>query len=108
MAQVPISPRQSAPAADTDTEIYDCPDAMQFVGWLTVANRSSTPSRFRAWIEIDNAATADAQYVAYDVPIEANETIPVAVKVTMTADDRFNVRADDATLTFSLFGVEIS
>jgi hypothetical protein len=106
MAQTPISPRQSNPSADTDTEIYDCPDGATFVGWLTVANRSSTATSFRAWIEIDNAATGDSQYLAYGVPIEGNETLSECLKVTMSADDRFMVRAEDATLSFSLFGVE--
>lgn len=108
MAQTPISPVQDNPAADTDVELYDVPDSSSLIGWVSIANRSATATRFRLWIEVDNAATADDQYIAYDVPIAGNESLPQAYRVTMTADDRLMIRADDATLSFSLFGVSIT
>jgi len=100
---------QSNPAADTDTEIYDVPDATEVViSSLIVANRSATPTKFRAWIRIDNAALDDKQYFAYDVPIEGNESLAIGHGITASHDDRFYVRADDATLSFTLYGQEIS
>jgi len=105
MAQTLISPKQSNPSAATLTEIYDCPDATSFVGRLNICNRSATATSFRVSIEIDNAATDNAQYLAYDVPIAGNEVISID-GITMTADDRLMVYATLATLSFSLMGVE--
>ena len=105
MAQTPISPKQSNPSAASLTEIYDCPDSTTFVGRLNVCNRSSVPTAFRVSIEIDNAATSNEQYLAYDCPIEGNEVVSID-GITMTADDRLNVYATLATLSFNLMGVQ--
>lgn len=105
MAQTPITPKQSNPSATTLTEIYDCPDATTFVGRLNICNRSSTGTSFRVSIEIDNAATSNEQYLAYDVPIAGNEVISLD-GITMGADDRLNVYATLATLSFNLMGIE--
>jgi hypothetical protein len=105
MAETPIAPKQSAPSAASDTELYDCPDSTTFVGNLYAANRSSTPTAIRVWIEIDNAATDDKQYLAYDAPIGPNEVIRFK-GITLSADDRVNVRNTLATVSFNLMGIE--
>lgn len=105
MAQTPITPVQSNPSAATLTEIYDCPDATTFVGRLNICNRSATPTSFRVAIQIDNAADSNEQYLAYDTPIEGNEVVSID-GITMGADDRLNVYATLATLSFSLMGIQ--
>lgn len=105
MAQTLISPKQGNPSAATLTELYDCPDATTFIGRLNIANRSGTATSFRVSIEIDNAATDDSQYLAYDTPIEGNQVVSID-GITMTHDDRLMIYATLATLSFSLMGVE--
>jgi hypothetical protein len=105
MAQTAISPKQSNPGAASLTEIYDCPDATTFVGRVNICNRSAVATSFRLSIEIDNAATDNAQYLAYDAPIGGNEVVSVD-GITLTHDDRFMVYATLATLSFSLMGIE--
>jgi len=106
MAQTPISPKQSNPGAATLTEIYDCPDATSFIGWIYATNRSTATS-IRISVEIDNAGTSVEQFIAYDLPIGAYEVLG-PWKITLTADDRVNVYATLATVSFSLSGVEIT
>jgi hypothetical protein len=105
MAQTPISPKQSNPSAASLTEIYDCPDSTTFVGHLIIANRSQIGTQFRVSIEIDDAGTSNEQFLAYDVAIAGNEVIDLT-GITMSADDRLNVYATLATLSFNLMGVE--
>ena len=107
MAQTLISPKQSNPSAATLTELYDCPDATSFIGWLYVANRSAVGTSIRVSIEIDNAGTSVEQFIAYDLPIGGSEVLG-PWKITLTADDRVNVYATLATVSFNLFGVEIT
>lgn len=107
MAETIISPKQSNPSATTLTELYDCPDATSFVGKLNICNRSNVATSFRVSIEIDNAATSNEQFLAYDTPIAGNEVITID-GLTLTGDDRVNVYATLATLSFSLLGVEIT
>lgn len=105
MAETPISPRQSNPSAATPTEIYDVPDATTFVGVMYATNRSATATVIRLSVRIDNAVANDAQFFAYDLGIQGNETIRFS-GLTANADDRFYVYALLATVSFSLFGIE--
>jgi len=104
MTQTIISPQQLNPSAATLTEIYDVPDGASFVGRLNICNRSATATSFRVSIEVNNEATGDKQYLAYDTPIEGGQVISIDA-ITMTDDDRLMVYATLATLSFSLMGV---
>lgn len=107
MAQTPISPKQSNPSAATLTEIHDCPDGESFIGWIYATNRSNVQTSIRISVEIDNAGTSVEQFIAYDLPIGSFEVLG-PWKITLTADDRVNVYATLATVSFGLFGVAIS
>lgn len=104
MADTVISPVQSNPSAAALTEIYDCPDLTTFMGWINVCNRSAVPTSYRISIQINNAADDDSQYIAYDIPIGSNQVL--THRLAMNADDRVNVYATLATLSFSLMGIE--
>jgi len=54
------------------------------------------------------AVLADAQYVAYDVPVAANDTTTVTSGLTLGATDVITVYAGNADLSFNLSGAEIS
>lgn len=104
MADTVITPTQSNPSAATLTEIYDCPDSTTFMGWINIANRSAVPTSYRVSIQKDNAADDNAQYLAYDTPIGGNAVH--TLRLGMDADDRVNVYATLATLTFTLMGIQ--
>jgi hypothetical protein len=98
---------QSNPAAATLTDAYTVPGATSvIVSTITVANRSATPTSFRISVAIAGAADANQQYIAYDVPIGANEAIALTLGITLAATDKVRVYATLATLSFNIFGVE--
>lgn len=98
---------QSNPAATTLTDIYTVPAATSvIVSTITVANRSAVATSFRISVAIAGAADANQQYIAYDVPINGNETISLTIGVTLAATDKVRVYATLATLSFNIFGVE--
>ncbi len=100
---------QSNPAATTLTDMYTVPGATQVVAsTLMVANRSSVPTSFRVSVAVAGAADANQQYIAYDVPIAGNEAIPLTIGLTLGAADVVRVYATLATLSFNLFGVELT
>ena|SRR3990167_1925818 len=100
---------QSNPSAATLTEAYAVPAATStIVSTITVANRSTVSTSFRIAIEPDGAAN-DNTYIAYDTPIGPNQTIVFdKLGVTIDASDTVNVYATLATLSFNIFGVEIT
>ena len=96
---------QSDPSATTLTDAYTVPAAREFVGHVIVANRSATPTAFRISLAPNGAADANSQYIAYDVPIGAND-VYTSPKFGIDATDKVRVYATLATLSFTVTGVE--
>lgn len=100
---------QSNPSATTSTTVYTCPSATQtVVSSIVVCNRSATATSFRVSIDVNGAGDSNEDYIAYDVAIGGNEVIALGHGVTLDASDLIRVYATLATLTFSVFGQEIS
>lgn len=106
MAVTPKILAQAAPSATSLADLYTCPRETGVVAHLFIANRSATPTAFRVSVAKDGAADATSQYIAYDKAILGNE--PVRLEgLALSPDDVVRVYATLATLTFTLFGLEI-
>ena len=100
---------QSNPSVTTLTTLYTVPSATQTVaGAIVVCNRSGTATSFRISVAPGGAADALTQYVAYDTPINGNDVVELALPLTLQATDVVRCYATLATLTFSLFGEELT
>lgn len=101
---------QSAPAANTDTNLYTVADAKQFVqSTLTVCNRNiaGAAATFRLAVVPAGQSLGNQHYLAYDQAIPARCTKPLTLGFTLNAGDKVIIRASSADLSFSLFGCEI-
>lgn len=100
---------QSAPSAATLTDLYTVPAATSVVSsTLNVCNRSATPTVIRVSVAPGGAANANAQYLAFDVPIGGNAVLTFTIGITLAATDVVRVYNTLATCSFSLFGTEIT
>ena len=100
---------QSAPSATTETDLYTVPAATQtIISTIVVANRSSSDATFRISIAPDGAATANSQFIAYDLSCGGNGINAFTFGLTLDATDKIRVYASSANLTFSAFGSEIA
>ncbi len=100
---------QSNPAAATLTDAYTVPAATSVVmSSITVANRSATATAFRISVAVAGAVNSNEQYIAYDVSILGNETKTFTLGITLAATDKVRVYATLATLSFNVFGAEIT
>jgi hypothetical protein len=100
---------QSAPAATTATALYTVPAATEAViSTIVIANRAATPGSFRLSVRPNGAAQADQHYLAYDVPIAANDSTTLTLGITVDATDVITVYASSADMSFNVFGSEIS
>lgn len=100
---------QSNPSAATLTDIYTVPAQTQaVVSSITVANRSGTSTTLRISVAVGGAADNDKQYIAYDLRILGNDVQAFTLGITLAATDVIRVYATLATLSFSVFGVELS
>jgi hypothetical protein len=73
-----------------------------------VCNRSSVLATFRISIAVGGGATANKDYIYYDLPIGANDTFIATIGVTLATTDKVRVYASNTNLSFSLYGSEIS
>ncbi len=100
---------QTAPSAATLTDGYTVPASTSVViSTIMVANRSATPTSFRVSVAIGGAGDSVEQYIYYDVVIKKNDTFAATLGITLAATDVVRVYATLATLSFSLFGSEIT
>lgn len=100
---------QSNPASTTDTTLYTVPASTSAVcSTLSVANISTSATNYRIAIRPAGASIANQHYIAYDVPIPANDAVMLTLGISLAATDVVTVRAGNANLAFSLFGSEIT
>ena len=100
---------QVAPSATTETDLYTVAASTEvIVSTITVANRNSTDATFRISISADGAATANKDYIAYDISCPGNGVNYFTLGLTLNAADKIRVYASTANLSFGVFGTEIA
>lgn len=100
---------QSAPSAATLTTLYTVPASTEAVGSsLVVCNRSATATEFRVAVRPAGASIADQHYLYYDLTIPGNETFIATIGMTLATTDVVSVYATLATVSFTLFGQEVT
>ena len=100
---------QQNPSATTNTTLYTVPSATStVVSSLLVCNRSATATSFRVAIRPSGAVISNEHYIYYDVTIACNDTFAATLGLTLATTDVVTVYATLATLSFNLFGQEIS
>lgn len=100
---------QSNPSANTNTDLYTVPSATSTVcSTLVVCNQAATGATFRIAVRPSGAAIATQHYLSYDVSLNANDSVTLTIGITLAATDVVTVRANSATVSFSLFGSELT
>jgi hypothetical protein len=100
---------QSSPLAVTLTTLYTAPALTScVVSTLVVANRSTTPTKFRIAIRPGGESISDEHYLYYDIDIDGNDTFTATLGITLATTDVISVYATLATLSFNAFGQESS
>ena len=100
---------QSDPVAATLTTVYTVPGATSaIVSTVMICNRSAVATTFRLAVRLAGAAIANQHYIAYDQEILGNEGFAYTIGATLATTDIFSVYATLATLSFNVFGEEIT
>ena len=99
---------QSAPAATTLTTAYTVPAANSaVVSTLNICNLATSNGTFRIAVRPGGATLANSQYLAYDTPIAASDSIAMTMGITLGNTDVVTVYTYSGNMSFSLFGSEI-
>lgn len=99
---------QSNPAATTLTTLYTVPSATSAVAsTLAICNQGAS-TNFRVAVRPAGAAIDPKHYIVYDNYINGNDSIFLTLGVSLATTDVVSVYAGTSTVSFSLFGTEIS
>ncbi len=93
------------PPAMVETVLFQVPvSSRAFVEGITVCNRSSNAQSLRISISAQGLPTALKDFVYFDLPIRANDTLLVELDFTMNASDVIRIFASSVDLSFILYG----
>jgi hypothetical protein len=100
---------QNSPLATTETDLYTVPALTSAVcSSLSVCNRGGTQTTFRISISQAGASTSNKDYLYYDVTLAGNDTFIATIGVTLATTDKIRVYSGNASLSFQVWGTEIS
>jgi hypothetical protein len=92
------------------TTLYTCPSSTEtVVSTVIIANRTASADSFRLAIRTDGDAISNKHYIAYDVPVAANDSTTLTLGITVKATDVISVQATTADrLSINAFGAEVT
>lgn len=100
---------QSAPSATTETTLYTVPALTSAViSSVIICNRGGAAGTFRISLSQGGGATANKDYLYYDLTLAANDTFIATVGLTLATTDVARVYASSGDFSFSLYGSEIT
>lgn len=100
---------QSAPLATTATDVYTVPASTEtIVSTIIIANRAASAGTFRLSVRPNGAAQANQHYIAYDVPVAANDSTTLTLGITLDASDVVTAYCSSADMSVNVFGTEIT
>jgi hypothetical protein len=92
----------------SNTNIYTAPSSSQvIVSTITVANISTSAGSYRIAVRPNGATLANKHYIAYDVPIAANNTVALTLGLTIDAADVITTYGSSSSIVFNVYGSEI-
>jgi hypothetical protein len=96
--------------AETPTNVYTVPAATETViSTIILANLDSSANTFRISLRPDGATQADSHYIAYDVPIAANDSTTLTLGITLNAADVVTCYGGASSdISVNIFGTEIT
>jgi hypothetical protein len=100
---------QVAPVLATLTTLYTVPAATSAViSSIVICNTGAVPDTARLSVAVGGAADGLKQYVYRDLTIKAGSSWIATVGITLAATDVVRCYSTLGTLSFQVFGVEIT
>lgn len=100
---------QIYPTATTYTTLYTCGTANGAVcSTLIVCNQGTASTNINVAVRPAGATLTNSQYIIYVAPISSNDTLFFTLGLTLANTDVVTCSATSGSVSFSLFGSEIT
>jgi len=100
---------QVAPTPSVANTIYQVASGRQAViSTINICNLDSITRTFRIAAVANNGTISANNYLAYETPIQASDSVAMSIGVTLQGNDYISVFANNTSnVAFSIFGSEI-
>lgn len=100
---------QVNPSATTNTTLYTVPSATSaVVSTIAICNQAGGSGTYRIAVRPAGDSLAAVHYLVYGATVAASDSILLTLGVTLATTDVVTVYASSATMSFSLFGSELT
>jgi len=100
---------QINPTANTFTTIYTVPAATStIVSTISICNTNANATTFSLAVQPAGAALTTKNYINFNTPLPANDTITLTIGMTLGNTDVLSANAASGNVSFSAFGSEIT
>lgn len=100
---------QLNPGATTLSTLYTVPSSTStVVSTLMICNQAATNGTFRVAVRPAGASVESKHYLSYDTVVPANDSIGLTLGITLATTDVVSVYASSTSISFNLFGSEIT
>lgn len=100
---------QLYPSAGVDTTLYTVPGATRtVVSLIKACNQGVSETTFRLRIAIAGAVAEEKQYLFYDQPLQAKESVSCVEGIALAATDLVAVSSANGMVSFNVFGDEVT
>lgn len=99
---------QAIPSATTATTLYTCATANGAVASTLVICNQGVSTTYRIAVRPAGAVLAAVHYIVYDSTISANDSLFLTIGTSLANTDVVTVYAGTATVSFSMFGSELT
>lgn len=98
---------QSIPSSFILTDAYTAA-ASAIISSILCCNQSNVVTVIRIAVAVAGAADITKQYLYYDVPVPANDTLALTLGLTLAATDVIRVYSGNGLVSFNISGTELS
>ena len=100
---------QGTASVGTYTTLYVAPSSTEAViSSITVCNTAGSSATFRIGLDASAGTPGASEWLAYDAPIAANDTIALTLGIALATGIYIRVSSSANTLTFVAFVSEIT
>lgn len=100
---------QSLPALNTVTTMYTVPVSTQVVtSTLGVCNQSADSGLYRVAIRPNGESLAAKHWIVYDATLPGKTTDALTLGMTLAAGDVVSIFSSNGSMSFHLFGSELT
>jgi len=100
---------QAIPSATTATTLYTCATANGAVAsTMTICNQGASTTNVRVAVRPAGAALAAQHYIVYDTSVNTSDTLFLTIGLSLANTDVITVYAGTSTVSFGLFGSELT